>query len=109
VNYGTVAPAILVIFVIVLSYAMVAPLILPFGAAYFAIGYVVWKNQVRGIADATSMRPAPPTRAYAQLLYVYIPQYESGGRLWPKLFKYMLTGLFIAQLTIVGVLGLKQA
>jgi hypothetical protein len=55
------------------------------------------------------MRPAPPTCPNAQLLYVYIPQYESGGRLWPKLFKYMLTGLFIAQLTIVGVLGLKQA
>jgi hypothetical protein len=42
-----------------------------------------------------------------QLMYVYIPAYESGGKLWPLVYKYMCAGLFIFQLTVIGIIALK--
>jgi hypothetical protein len=51
------------IFIIGLTYSVIAPLVLPFVVAFFGFGYLVMKYQ---------------------LMYVYIPQYESGGRFWPK-------------------------
>ncbi len=47
INYGKEVPEALVVFVIVLSYAVVAPSILPFGAAYFALAYIIFRNQAR--------------------------------------------------------------
>lgn len=49
-------------FVMVLAYALVAPLVLPFGLVYFALLWAVWRYQS---------------------LYVYQRQYESGGQMWP--------------------------
>lgn len=48
--------------VMVLGYAVVSPLIVPFGILYVALLYPVWRYQV---------------------LYVYQRQYESGGLMWP--------------------------
>jgi len=87
VDYGWQLPYHLLIFVIVLSYAVVQPVILPFGMAFFAIGYFVWKHQY---------------------LYVYIPSVESGGAYWSQVFRYLTASLFIGQLTVIGAISLKQ-
>lgn len=44
-NYGTGYAAPLLIFIIVLEYSTIAPIILVFGALYFGITYVVYKYQ----------------------------------------------------------------
>lgn len=45
-NYGTVYPQALLVFVITLIYSVVSPLILPFGAIYFGMGYLVYKYKL---------------------------------------------------------------
>lgn len=42
-NYGEELPQIIVIFVIVLVYSSIAPIILLFGAIYFFFGYITYK------------------------------------------------------------------
>ncbi|KFM24963.1 Uncharacterized protein RSN1 [Auxenochlorella protothecoides] len=49
-------------FVMVFGYAVVSPLILPFGLIYFVLLWPIWRYQ---------------------MLYVYLRQYESGGQFWP--------------------------
>lgn len=85
--YGQEFPNHLMIFVIATSYAMIQPVIMLFAATYFAIGYLVSKYRV---------------------LYVAFPEYESGGLYWPGVFSRMCMGLFVSELTLIGVFGLKQ-
>ncbi|KAG6695808.1 hypothetical protein I3842_09G116600 [Carya illinoinensis] len=45
-GYGTRFPGDMLIVTIVLCYSVIAPLILPFGAAYFGLGWLILRNQV---------------------------------------------------------------
>jgi len=76
----------LLIFLITVTYACIAPIILPFAACYFLLGWVVFK---------------------LQLVYVYVQPFECGGRLWPTVYNKMSTSLIIAQICMIGILGLK--
>jgi hypothetical protein len=53
-GYNTRVPSDMLIVTIVLCYSVIAPLIIPFGVAYFALGWLIAKNQVRKIL-CTSM------------------------------------------------------
>ncbi|KAF9185509.1 hypothetical protein BGZ51_002631 [Haplosporangium sp. Z 767] len=75
-------------FVIVLIYSCIKPIILIFGAIYFAVGYVVYKYQ---------------------LLYVFFHPYESNGKSWPMVYNRLTIGLIIFQLTMLGLFMLKQS
>lgn len=46
INYGTVYPQAILIFVITLLYSIAQPLILIFGAVYFGVAYVVYKYKL---------------------------------------------------------------
>ena len=46
INYGTVYPQAILIFVVTLLYSIIQPIILVFGAAYFGLGYVVYKYKL---------------------------------------------------------------
>lgn len=46
INYGTVYPQAILIFVVTLLYSVIQPLIVFFGAAYFGIAYVVYKYKL---------------------------------------------------------------
>ncbi|GJJ13050.1 hypothetical protein Clacol_007299 [Clathrus columnatus] len=46
INYGTVYPQAILIFVVTLLYSIIQPLIVFFGAAYFGIAYVVYKYKL---------------------------------------------------------------
>lgn len=46
INYGSVYPQAILVFVITVLYSVIQPQILPFGALYFGIGYVVYKYKL---------------------------------------------------------------
>lgn len=46
-GYATKVPTDLLILTIVMCYSVIAPLIIPFGAIYFGLGWLVFRNQVR--------------------------------------------------------------
>lgn len=46
INYGTVYPQAILIFVITLLYSIAQPLILIFGAVYFGTAYLVYKYKL---------------------------------------------------------------
>lgn len=66
---------------------VIAPIVLFVAGLCFGAYYIVWKYH---------------------LCYVIVPQVESGGKLWYKLFKYAMTGLMMSTLTMVGYMGIKQ-
>ena len=76
-------PHQLLVIVIVFSYAIIAPIILPFGMIDFTGALIVYKKQ---------------------LLYVYSPVYESGGKMFPLAVQRTLFGLVCGQLTFLGYL-----
>ncbi|KAM0852204.1 hypothetical protein ACQ4PT_051918 [Festuca glaucescens] len=86
-GYNTRVPSDMLIVTIVLCYSAIAPLIIPFGVAYFALGWLIAKNQV---------------------LRVYVPSYESNGRMWPHMHMRIIAALMIYQATMIGVIGLKK-
>ena len=69
------------------TYACIAPLILAAGLCYFGGAAFVYKHQ---------------------MLYVYEPIYETGGRWWPKIARCFVVALLFAQATMVGMFVLKE-
>ncbi|XP_051216301.1 CSC1-like protein ERD4 [Lolium perenne] len=86
-GYNTRVPSDMLIVTIVLCYSVIAPLIIPFGVAYFALGWLIAKNQV---------------------LRVYVPSYESNGRMWPHMHTRIIAALMIYQATMIGAISLKK-
>ncbi|KAI9019502.1 hypothetical protein CLU79DRAFT_836505 [Phycomyces nitens] len=86
-NYGVQFPAPLLIFIIVLVYSTISPLILVFGTVYFAITYFVYKYR---------------------FLYVHFTPYETSGKLWVMVFPRVIVGLLLFQLTMLGIFILKK-
>lgn len=87
INYATRVPNDMLIITIVLCYSVIAPVIIPFGVVYFGIGWLVLRNQA---------------------LKVYVPSYESYGRMWPHMHNRIMAALIIYQLTMIGFFGLKK-
>lgn len=86
VQYGWEFPTQLLVVVIVFTYAVICPLILPVGCCYFTGALIVYKKQV---------------------LYVYSPVYESGGAMFPIAVQRTLFGLLCGQLTFIGYLFIE--
>lgn len=73
--------------VVCATYACVAPLTIVAGVCYFAGAAYVYKHQ---------------------LLYVYEPSFETGGKWWPKMARCFVVALLFAQATMVGMMILKE-
>lgn len=86
-NYGTGYPPLLLIFIIVLEYSSISPIILLFGTIYFCIAYVVYKYQ---------------------LLYVYFQPFDAVGGAWTMVFPRIILGMILFQLTMTGIFVLKS-
>ncbi|CAN6689463.1 unnamed protein product [Malus baccata var. baccata] len=86
-GYGTRVPGDMLIITIVLCYSVIAPLILPFGVLYFGLGWLVLRNQA---------------------LKVYVPSYESYGRMWPHIQVRLIASLILYQVTMFGYFGVKK-
>ncbi|KAG0098662.1 hypothetical protein BGZ93_010799 [Podila epicladia] len=87
-KYGVVYSNATLMFVIVLIYSCIQPLILVFGVSYFAMGSLVYKYQ---------------------LLYVFFHPNESGGLIWPMVYNRIILGLMIFQTTMLGLFMLKKS
>ncbi|KAJ7567053.1 hypothetical protein O6H91_02G130600 [Diphasiastrum complanatum] len=86
-NYHTHVPADMLIVTIAACYAVLAPMVLPFAIMYFALGWIIVRNQA---------------------LKVYIPKYDSGGRMWPHMQARILAALVISQITMLGYFSVKK-
>eukprot|EP00127_Corallochytrium_limacisporum_P005793 Clim_evm11s211 gene=Clim_evmTU11s211 len=87
IPYGTVLSDFLLYFIFFAVYAPIAPLMILISGLYFLINFFVWRNQA---------------------MFVNIPLYDAGGTLWPVMFDRMVAAMFIAELTMIGVLGIKE-
>ncbi|KZV24332.1 hypothetical protein F511_01814 [Dorcoceras hygrometricum] len=86
-GYATRVPGDLLIATIVLCYSVIAPIIIPFGVVYFGLAWLVFRNQV---------------------LKVYLPSYETYGRMWPHIHNRIVAALFLFQVTMFGYFGTKR-
>ena len=89
IDYGIWYPIQILMFCIGLTYSAIYPLICFFATIYFGFCTVIFRYQ---------------------LLYVYVPQYETGGKFYSRfVFPKMIQGFVIQQLTMLGVMLVKQA
>ncbi|XP_050233810.1 CSC1-like protein ERD4 [Mercurialis annua] len=86
-GYATRVPSDLLVVTLVFSYSIIAPLIIPFGVVYFGLGWLILRNQA---------------------LKVYVPSYESYGRMWPHIHTRILGALLLFQVTMTGYFGVKK-
>ncbi|GLJ44443.1 hypothetical protein SUGI_0932320 [Cryptomeria japonica] len=86
-GYATRVPNDMLVMTIALCYAVLAPMIIPFAILYFAVGWLVLRNQA---------------------LNVYVPSYESYGRMWPHIQIRIIAALILSQLTMIGYFSVKE-
>ena len=86
-GFHIIYPFPLLIFLATICFSSIAPLILPFGTAYFAFATIVWTNQ---------------------LVYVYTIDKDTGGSQFPIIFNCMMTCLFLYQALFIGIMSLKE-
>jgi len=86
-DYGVAYCPHLFIFLVSITYCVIAPIIIPFAAIYFTLGWLVQKYM---------------------LVHVYVQKFESGGVFWPVAYSKMSSSLLIAQVCLVGIFGLKE-
>ncbi|ODV66190.1 DUF221-domain-containing protein [Hyphopichia burtonii NRRL Y-1933] len=87
-NFGLQLPQPILILVVTITYSVMSTKILTAGLVYFIVGYFVSKYQ---------------------LLYACVHPPHSTGKVWPLVFRRVILGLLIFQLTMVGVLALEKA
>ena len=78
----------MLIVVIAVVFAVVAPMVLLPCAMFCLFSRIMWTHHH---------------------LYVYESVFETGGQFWPKIFRRFVFGLIIAQMTITGQFFLKEA
>lgn len=87
-NYHKILAQDMLVVVISVVFAVVAPIVLIPCCVFFFLSRIVWTHQ---------------------FLYVYESAFETGGLFWPKIFRRFVFGLIIAQATITGQFILKDA
>lgn len=87
-NFGLQLPQPILILIITIVYSVMSTKILTAGLVYFIIGYFVYKYQ---------------------LLYACVHPPHSTGKVWPLVFRRIILGLLIFQLTMAGTLALQKA
>lgn len=83
-NFGLQLPQPILILIITIIYSVMSTKILVSSLAYFIIGYYVYKYQLIYATD-------------------HLP--HSTGRVWPLIFRRVILGLLLFQLTMVGTLA----
>ncbi|ANZ77299.1 BA75_04855T0 [Komagataella pastoris] len=87
-NFGLQLPQPILILVITIIYSVMSTKILSAGLVYFIIGYYVYKYQ---------------------LVYATVhPQHSTGG-VWALIFRRVVMGLLLFQVTMAGTLALQNA
>ncbi|KAL3670091.1 hypothetical protein V7S43_004408 [Phytophthora oleae] len=76
------------VLLVTLTFAPIAPLVCYFTWFFFFVAEIVYRRQV---------------------LCVYKPMCFALGAFWPRVFKFCVIALVVAQLTLIGILSLKKA
>jgi hypothetical protein len=76
------------VLLVTLTFAPIAPLVCYFTWVFFFVAEIVYRRQV---------------------LCVYKPTCFALGAYWPRMFKFCVIALVVAQLTLIGILSLKKA
>ena len=71
------------VFVIIFTYSVIAPLILLFGSIFFLLASVVYKRQ---------------------LLWCYEPELNCGGEFWPQCFRRVIYGVVTSHVALICML-----
>ena len=87
-RYGFEMGHVLLIYLLSMTFSVVAPLLLPFSVAWFVFAWVQWRHN---------------------LCYVYQRKYESGGVMWTYMFSRICICLVIMQLFTFCVFVFKGA
>ncbi|KAK9741109.1 hypothetical protein RND81_03G082400 [Saponaria officinalis] len=87
IPYESEIPRILFFGLLGITYFFLSPLILPFILVYFCIGYLIFQNQ---------------------LLNVYAPRYDSGGKYWTIVHNSTIFSLVLMHLIAIGIFALKD-
>lgn len=83
-----ILPTQLLLFIVVLSYSIISPMILLPGTIYFAISWMVAKSQ---------------------LLFVQSRHADQDGKYWPIIFNRCFIGLYTQQFVLSCILAAKEA
>ncbi|KAJ0099545.1 hypothetical protein Patl1_21867 [Pistacia atlantica] len=70
-----------------ITYFFLDPLILPFLLVFYCLGYIIYRNQ---------------------LLNVYAPKFETGGKFWPIVHNSTIFSLILMHIIAIGIFGLKK-
>ncbi|KAL6136538.1 hypothetical protein ACLB2K_061833 [Fragaria x ananassa] len=87
IKYHSEIPRILFFGVLGITYFLLAPLILPFLLVYCCMGYLIYRNQ---------------------LLNVYAPKYDTGGKFWPIVHSSTIFSLVLMHIIAIGMFGIKD-
>ena len=87
--WGQRLPPVVFIFLVVILYSTIVPVMEVFGFVYFAGSYIVWKHQ---------------------FLHVYAAEFEGGGEAtWQALFGFLMACLYMGEVVFIAYMGLKEA
>jgi calcium permeable stress-gated cation channel len=86
--YGWIYPQLMMVLMIMVTYACIAPLLMPFGVIFFMFSYVMYKYQ---------------------LLYVYVNDNQSLGYMWYAVFNYTMVAFLFAAVTLLGFFGVHMS
>ncbi|KAH8594063.1 hypothetical protein B0O99DRAFT_514425, partial [Bisporella sp. PMI_857] len=88
VHWGAIYPVFTNMGVIAISYALIAPLILGVAFIGLCIIYITYRYN---------------------LLYIYSSEFDARGLHYPRALKQTLTGIYLAEICMVGLFVLKKA
>jgi len=86
-NLHSLNAQLLLVFFIATTYAVIQPLIVPAAFMFFVMAYFVYGRLFMTVNEQ---------------------RFDSGGTMWPRTYWCLVSALFTAQLTLVGVLGLRK-
>lgn len=87
--WGQRIPPFVFVFLVMLMYMPIVPLMEVFALIYFGGSYIVWKHQC---------------------LHVYSQSFEGGGlTTWESLFGFLMSALYIGEVVFIIYLGIKEA
>lgn len=87
--WAKLVPPIVFVFLVIMVYMPIVPVMEIFGFAYFSLRYLVFKHQC---------------------LHVYAQDSEGGGEAtWQRLFPFLIACLYMAEAIFIVYMGLKEA
>jgi hypothetical protein len=86
-KFGAELGFVLFMFVLCFTYSILSPLMAPFAVVYFGAAYI---------------------RIKYKLAYVHVPEYQAGGDFFPFAVGRVFAGLYLTQLTVMGVLLTRE-